>query len=275
MSDHSDLTSLPDIFGMTHPGAVRTENEDAIDWWIDRKTGLCICVLADGMGGHHGGAYASKLALSSIRKSISDNVQSDFLDQIIVESILIEAAEAANESIQHARQSEPEFSQMGTTLVLVAIWQFQVLVLHVGDSRCYLIEACDPHIENKMPEPAQLTRDDSVVQSMLDEGVITQDDVPNIPYRNRLTNALGINSTLRYQILQRELNPGDVLLICSDGFHQAVAMEQIANTVAAISKDTVEELLQVSLDNKTDDNTSLILAGYKPVSFPVQRTQEM
>jgi len=93
--------------------------------------------------------------------------------------------------------------------------------------------------------------------------VITKEDVPHVPYRNRLTNALGMQQDLSYSVSSYRLDEGDVVLICSDGFYQAVALDAIVRYLRdqGCSEGATESLLKLSLDNNTDDNTSLILIG--------------
>jgi PPM family protein phosphatase len=286
------------ITGLSHTGAVRAENEDAICWWNELDESVHFGVLVDGMGGHKGGALASEISINTIRSFIhsafknpaiinfssgSDQSSDDSLDDNCdpnvkqLKSIMAAATRAANEAIQQARAEQSEFKEMGTTLVFVAIWNGNLIVLHTGDSRCYLLPKPSKTQSSKTDKPKymQLTRDDSVVQSMLDEGVITLEDVPNIPYRNRLTNALGINSTLAYSISSHRFSEEDSLLICSDGFYQAVAMEDACEVVQAqgATQTAVDQLIGMSLDNHTDDNTSVILMGFDARADEVQPAQ--
>ena len=242
--------------GLTHPGTVRAENEDVIDWWFEPKFSLTFALVADGMGGHDGGAEASSVAAQVLRQKMQQLVK-DFAQNIDqLEGLMISALEASNDAVYKARQSKQAESKMGTTIVFAALWNHHLIVLHAGDSRCYVISG-------KHPEPLQLTRDDSVVQAMLDEGVITKEDVPHVPYRNRLTNALGMQQDLSYSVSSYRLDEGDVVLICSDGFYQAVALDAIVRYLRdqGCSEGATESLLKLSLDNNTDDNTSLILIG--------------
>lgn len=299
---HSTLS----IAGLSHTGAVRAENEDAIYWWNELDEAVHFGVLVDGMGGHKGGALASEISINTIRSFIHsafknpaiinfssgsehslDHAVDHTVDHTLdhnndrnlnqLQSIMAAATRSANEAIQQARAEQTEFKEMGTTLVFVAIWNGNLVVLHTGDSRCYLLPKASNTDTSKTDTPnyIQLTRDDSVVQSMLDEGVITLEDVPNIPYRNRLTNALGINSTLAYSISSHRFSEDDSLLICSDGFYQAVTMEDACEVVQAkgATQKAVEQLIDMSLDNHTDDNTSVILIGFSAKADAVQQAQ--
>jgi protein phosphatase len=271
---HSNPSTVH-IAGLSHSGTVRTENEDAVYWWHESDQDICFGILADGMGGHKGGALASELSIQTIRsftRAASEHFQQS-LEHL--EKIMAAASEAANEAIQQARAEQPEFKDMGTTLVFIGIWNENLIILHAGDSRCYLLPSPlrDQLAQSNRPAYTQLTRDDSVVQSMLDEGVITPEDVPNIPYRNRLTNALGIKSPLVYSLASHKFSEGSSLLICSDGFYQAVSMNDASRLIydQGVNQKTVEQLIQMSLDNQTNDNTSVILMGFGADAAYVQQ----
>lgn len=244
------------VYGLTHPGPVRAENEDVVDWWVEPQFGLTFALVADGMGGHDGGAEASRIASQALRLTMQQLV-TDFAQDIDqLEGMMISALEVSNDAVCKARQGKRTESKMGTTIVFAALWNHHLVVLHAGDSRCYVFSG-------NSPAPLQLTRDDSVVQAMLDEGVITKEDVAHVPYRNRLTNALGMQQELSYSVSSHILDEEDVVLLCSDGFYQAVDLDAIRPCLAeqGCSQDVTEFLLNLSLDNNTDDNTSLILIG--------------
>lgn len=245
-------------FGFTHPGTVREQNEDVIDWWNEPRYDLTFALLADGMGGHAGGAEASRLAADTIRSEISRAIDERCVDIASLKAMMVAAVEKSNNAICKVRQTNPEQEKMGTTIVFAALWNQQLIVLHIGDSRCYVVNA--KHSERA---PMQLTRDDSVVQAMLDEGLITAEDVPNVPYRNRLTNALGMQEELKYTVSVHTLDANDIVFLCSDGFYQSVEFVSFRSLLKerGCSNDTAEELLNLSLDNSADDNTSLILIG--------------
>lgn len=257
MNKAYSISRSPKIAGLTHVGTIREENEDAISWWTELNGALCFGVLADGMGGHSGGALASGIALDTIQNCVHESLEKLQNRDVELEAVMVAAAQAANTAVQASRDSL-QFEKMGTTLVFIAVWNGQMVILHAGDSRCYLLSEGQSQTDHDF---IQLTRDDSVVQAMLEEGVITEEDVPNIPYRNRLTNALGIQTPLLYTVSSRELCAGDVLLMCSDGFYQAVEMSEVSTRVLeqGVNQKSVEGLIQLSLDNHTDDNTSVIL----------------
>jgi len=260
MIDSIESDSCASIYGSTHEGMVREENEDAIAWWCSPDQTIRFGLLADGMGGHAGGAIASRMAISTIQDEVTTHIQDVSSGLTNLKALMVRAVEKANQKIFSERQHNQAVGSMGTTIVFVAVWNYQLVLIHLGDSRCYILNG-----GTDMQELTQLTRDDSVVQAMLEEGVITEADIPNIPYRNRLTNALGIKAKLEHSCSDRTLNRDDILLLCSDGFYQAIEFEDVKNVIRreGVSKQSTEQLVGLSLDNNTDDNTSVLLVACK------------
>lgn len=250
------------IAGISVCGPVRPENQDYIKWWQDERHKATFAVLADGMGGHKGGALASQLCAEHIQKicfqelaSVPDNA----LDSQRLEELVVKAAEAANTILREARTTEPEHEKMGTTIVLVAILGKEASLLHCGDSRCYILRA--PNNAHQ-----QLTVDHTVVQSMLDEGLVEAADIVHIPYRNMLKHAVGIEDKLHYSLTRIQLNDADTLVLCSDGFYEAFNFDglldkQVKNNLQNVS----EALVEASIASGSTDNSSVIL---------IQQTQE-
>ena len=140
---------------------------------------------------------------------------------------------------------------MGTTIVLAWVSGQRALVAHIGDSRCYRVQNNTLYC---------LTRDDTVVQNMLEDGSIREHDVPNVPFRNVLTRALGASDAIATfrEIL---LEPGDQLLLCSDGLTEA--LDEAAWPPLLSRADSVQgaaqALVAASLENKAKDNVSVVL----------------
>ena len=160
----ANLSSALEVATATHPGMVRSHNEDSIA--ADSEIGLA--VLADGMGGYNAGEVASGIAVELIRtelkKAIAERKSKD-LNGSNVETLLAEHAERANSAIYQAAQSQPQYSGMGTTLV-VAMWHDNKMsVGHIGDSRLYRLRG---------ETLEQVTRDHSLLQEQIDSGMITK-----------------------------------------------------------------------------------------------------
>lgn len=267
MLSESDCAIRYKVFGLTHPGTVRSENEDVIDWWYDPQCALTFALVADGMGGHDGGAEASRIAADTIRRRISSLVRGFTGDIEVLKKLMISALKDANTAICRASEAHDERKKMGTTIVFAAVFNDRLVVLHVGDSRCYLLHP-------KTGEQSQLTRDDSVVQAMLDEGVITKEDVPNVPYRNRLTNALGMQHALEYSLNEHIVDQNALVLLCSDGFYHVVELDEVCALLRdkGCTQEVSQSLLEISLNNHTNDNTSLVLIA---ADIDTNRVQEL
>ncbi len=161
------------------------------------------------------------------------------------------AINLANECIQERRAGDTELAKMGTTLVIAWVIDGEAHIAHLGDSRCYLVHE---------GELQCLTRDDTVVQNMLEDGSIQPDDVPNVPFRNVLTRALGASSSLA-SFGRVALASGDRLLLCSDGLTDALPEADWLPMISGLgsAEDKARALVNASLDNQAADNVSVVL----------------
>ena len=237
-------------WGLSHQGCVRSQNQDA--YQIEELSGgAVLCVVCDGMGGAKSGNIASSLALDVFIQEVRQQHKPGMsLEQI--EKMLRSSAELANATVyEQARQFE-EFSGMGTTLVAAYIRGNRATVLNVGDSRCYLINR---------EGIRQLTRDHSLVQMMLARGELTQSQARSYPGKNYITRAVGTEPTVESDIFRRRLDPGDALLLCSDGLHGVVEDQEILFEVV-YGKDQMhccQRLLDIALMRGAPDNVTSIL----------------
>ena len=257
--------SLVEAFGMSNVGCVREANQDSVAFWSHLETGTELAVLADGMGGYEGGGLASSLAVDTVFEVFQEMLcdldilhPRKGLEPSILTPLLLTASQEANRNVRRARSDYPEYKDMGTTLLAVAMNSRQATIVHAGDSRCYKIQTDRFQRNLKF---TQMTRDDSVVQAMLDDGIITPEDVSRIPYRNMLTRALGPKEHVEFTVNSITLQPGDMLLLCSDGFYNAVSQAEISECLPAGMpiQDQVGLLIEKSLQNQADDNTSVVL----------------
>jgi protein phosphatase len=247
-----DLRSALEIATATDSGMVRSHNEDSIG--ADGEVGLA--VLADGMGGYNAGEVASGIAVELIkaemRKALADKKPEE-LDGPGAERLIAENAARANAAIYHASQSQPQYSGMGTTLV-VALWHDnQISVGHVGDSRLYRLRA---------GALEQVTRDHSLLQEQIDSGMITKEQARHSQHKNLVTRAVGIDPEVEPEVHTYPAQPGDIFLICSDGLNDMVVDEDIQNTLASLSANlplAAQQLVQQANDNGGRDNVSVIL----------------
>lgn len=241
-----DLSSALQMVSRTDSGMVRTHNEDAVA--IFPAVGLSI--LADGMGGYNAGEVASGMATAVIGTELQQGLGEGSRS---VSELLETVIGHANESIYRAAESQPQYSGMGTTLVMAVFRDNHISVAHIGDSRMYRLR--DGVFEC-------VTRDHSLLQEQIDSGMITEEDARRSQNKNLVTRALGVDPVVEPEIHTYEVETGDVYLFCSDGLNDMVDNDDIALTLQALSANldlAAEQLVQMANDNGGRDNVSVIL----------------
>lgn len=243
--------------GRTDVGVRRKNNQDAIAWRLDDAGTSGYAVVADGMGGYAGGEVASRIAVDVVCRHLDPLLTGAPLDDPAAEVQLQKAISNANDRIMEARREEPELSRMGTTLVVAWVQQGRAHIGHLGDSRCYRIT------ESGLD---QRTRDDTVVQNMVDDGSITPEEAPRVPFRNVLTRALGSSEDTTASFDHFDMVAGERLLLCSDGLPEAVPeSDWQAHLQPDASLDSqAQRLVDASLDNQAPDNVSVVLIQISP-----------
>ena len=207
-----------EIDGRTDTGRVRDHNEDCLG--LDESRGLLL--VADGMGGHKAGEVASSIAVSSIMRGIAgDGTGTQGLSRRVRLDSLIRTADAA---IREKASKDPDCSGMGTTLVALWAGEGAFTVAHVGDSRAYLYR------EGAL---TRLTRDHSQVQEDLDAGAITEAEAAEATFQNVLTRALGAGSRSEADFSEGKIEPGDILILATDGLCKMIDDARIARIAAA------------------------------------------
>ncbi len=215
--------------GRTDIGKVRDENEDSIQWAVHPKQPFGFAVIADGMGGYTGGALASSIAVNRIKQSMMEVIDQDFLDCALelqlslIRSKLLNSVQHANKEIIDAKLTRPDLAQMGTTTVVVVVWQHYLLVAHVGDSRAYKWDS---------QGLAPITKDHSLVQEMIDSGSLTPEEAKNSNIRNHITRALGVIEDVQAQIGTITLERNTTLMLCSDGLTEYLSDADIEYILA-------------------------------------------
>jgi protein phosphatase len=247
-----NLKTALDVATATHPGMVRSHNEDSIA--ADGEAGLA--VLADGMGGYNAGEVASGIAVAFIKTELKKELagrKPEDLDQQKAEKLITDHAARANAAIYQSAQSQPQYSGMGTTLV-VALWHDnQISVGHVGDSRLYRLR------EGKL---SQVTRDHSLLQEQIDSGMITKAQARHSQNKNLVTRAVGIDPDVETEVHTYPVQVGDIYLMCSDGLNDMVTDEDIELTLSSLAANlplAAQQLVQQACDNGGRDNVSVIL----------------
>lgn len=201
----------------TDPGLIRRNNEDAV--CFDERCG--VAVLADGMGGYSAGEVASGMATTLITTELTlwltRDTPSTHPDDIC--RALVASVDKANQGVLQAALDNPDYTGMGTTLVVGVFQGDHLFLTHVGDSRCYRLRS------GKL---TQITKDHSLLQEQLDAGLITRAHGVGRPGRNILTRALGVDPNLPFEVKVHRVAAGDLYLMCSDGLTDMVDDASIA-----------------------------------------------
>ncbi|MDX6353803.1 MAG: family protein phosphatase [Streptomyces sp.] len=225
----------------SHKGMIREGNEDS------GYAGPRLLAIADGMGGQAAGEVASSEVISTIVTLDDDIPGSDILTSLGT------AVQRANDQLLHMVQEDPQLEGMGTTLTAL-LWTGQRLgLVHVGDSRAYLLR--DGVL-------TQITQDHTWVQRLVDEGRITEEEATTHPQRSLLMRALGSGEHVEPDLSIREVRVGDRYLICSDGLSGVVSHQTLEDTLAGYQAphETVQELIQLALRGGGPDNITCIVA---------------
>lgn len=254
------ITEVLEIISQTHPGMVRSHNEDS----IADNPACGLVVLADGMGGYNAGEVASGIAVSVTATEVSHRLQNASPIERDAETgeelavlLLRENIQKANSSIFNAAQSQPQYAGMGTTIVAGLFYDNRVAVGHVGDSRMY-------RLRGEVLEV--ITRDHSLLQEQIDSGMISVADARLSKNKNLVTRAVGIDAELEPEIHVHDVLKGDIYLLCSDGLNDMVEDDDIQATLYAMQGNLVmaaEQLIQAANDNGGRDNVSVILIKVK------------
>jgi PPM family protein phosphatase len=245
------MTFALDFALKTHPGLVRPLNEDAVG--ADPEVGLFL--LADGLGGYNAGEIASTMAVSTVLNRLTDELrcaqaeEREFDPRRTLNTALVEM----NQAIYRAALNSSAFEGMATTIVVAWLFGGRLWTAHAGDSRLYRLRG---------GELAQLTRDHSFSQELLDAGMVTEEEVRLLPAKNLVTRALGAGTDVEPEIHDHDLAAGDVLLLCSDGLTEMVGPYEVAGLMNACLPDlaeTARRLVDMANEAGGRDNTSVVL----------------
>ena len=262
-------------YAATDVGRHREGNED------NMFSGTTVFAVADGMGGHVAGEVASETALRPIAKLDGQT----FDEARDATEALRQAIEAANRNVVGQAQADPQLAGMGTTLTAVMVRDGQLHIAHVGDSRAYLLR--DGETIN------QLTTDHTLVEQLVQDGRLSRDEVATHPQRSVITRAIGVDAEVEVDTLAPlVLQPGDQVLLCSDGLSGPVSDPQISDLLRdePDGNAAVEQLIQAANDAGGPDNITVVLlrvegdegdgatagtaAGPPPRSIPIRTRPE-
>ena len=227
----------------------RVHNED--NYLLSDKSEFpMLFAVADGMGGHAAGAVASKLLVEQLA----------MFDEMVEPEreleLLRHAIESANLGIYRAAEKDRALSGMGTTLVAALILGREYIAANVGDSRMYQYH--DKTLDT-------VTTDHSLVEQLVLAGAITKDEARAHPQRNIITRAMGVSPKVDVDLFERVWNPGDILVICSDGLHGSVEDEDMISVLSSNRslESMCDLLVQLALDNGGTDNITVILVRFE------------
>ena len=232
-------------FGQTDIGLKRSNNEDAFLCRPD----LAIGAVADGMGGAASGEVASKIFVDTALEVFSAAGHPTERDNYL---LVQETFRLANERILNGARNDPRYRGMGCTAEVFAVSDQNYVIGHVGDSRTY---------RSRQGELKQLTRDHSLIQDQVDQGLITLEEAQRHSLRNVILRAVGIEETLAVDITRGKGIPGDSFLLCSDGLTSAVE-DQLIQDVLSLPMDLsqkVEKLIHLAKSAGGNDNITVVL----------------
>lgn len=239
-------------------GRVRSENQDFAIVADGSESGTGkghLMVVADGMGGHKGGATASKLAASTIKERYLAAEGGD------VTAILADAINQANAVIYQQAAENEDLEGMGTTTSALVIREGRAWIGHVGDSRIYRI---------REREIEQITDDHSLVATMVREGLLSAEEAETHPRRNVLQRSMGVSSEVEADVAGPfDLVPGDRFILCSDGLHGLVSADEISEVVLGDEiEPAADRLVELALDRGAPDNVTVIVAAVDATDNP-------
>lgn len=235
---------------MTDTGLVRKDNQDA--YAVESlESGQIICVVCDGMGGTAGGQLASRIAVSAFTEELRGVLTAEMTPQQLREASSY-AASLANKAVRSAAEQTEECRDMGTTLVSAVSYDGGTVICNVGDSRAY-------HITQD--GITRVTKDHSVVESMVDRGDITAEEARRHPNKNLITRALGPDATVACDGYICPMAAGDYLLLCTDGLVDTVTdQEMLFEVIHGENPETcLQRLLTISKSRGAADNVTAVL----------------
>ncbi|HSR62552.1 MAG TPA: Stp1/IreP family PP2C-type Ser/Thr phosphatase [Gammaproteobacteria bacterium] len=254
-----------EIVNVSDVGRKRPHNEDS----TASNSDIGIFVLADGMGGYKAGEVASAIAVMTIlddvgtglKKVPSGSGNGGIGGGFSYHSDLVKKAiDHANSNIYQLAQSESDCEGMGTTVVIGLVCGDRISIGNVGDSRLY-------RLRNNQFE--QITKDHSLIQELIDRGFYTPEEAAEKTPRNLVTRALGLDAGVEVDIIEDQVLPGDIYLLCSDGLNDMVNDEEIHLTLSKYSANLVraaDELVRMANSNGGKDNISVVLVRVKEIT---------
>ncbi|MFZ3063610.1 MAG: Stp1/IreP family PP2C-type Ser/Thr phosphatase [Actinomycetota bacterium] len=231
----------------TDIGKLREINEDT--FLVEDK----IFAVADGMGGHRAGEVASSMAIDILKKRAGEFEEGDTPQRI--QKMLKEALDEVNDAIVKKGETQGDYLGMGTTLTAFHISERRIFLVHIGDSRAYLI---------RKEKITQLTQDHTLVADMVGKGEISEEEARIHPLKNILVRALGTDVKAEADLLSEEVQPGDRILLCSDGLSSMLRDEEILSIVneSESLENACQRLIDTANTNGGEDNITVVLVEF-------------
>lgn len=246
--------------GQTDTGCVRKHNEDNL--LVDTELGLF--AVADGLGGHAAGEVASQIVVEKISQFIAQTAEPDLTWPLEYDSGLhhdgnrLKAAlMLSDQAIVEDIRNNPERDTMGSTVVACLVRGGHVTLVHVGDSRAYLLNSQGIR---------QVTQDHSWVAEQVANGILTPEEARKHPFRNVITQALGNGGELDVAVQELDLQEMDRLLLCSDGLSGMIQDHDIWEIVqgATSLQEATQRLTARAVENGGEDNITVVIIGFEP-----------
>lgn len=238
-----------ELWGTTNRGVVRDENQDAFQIEAFNAQQM-FAVVCDGMGGARAGKVASSLAVDAFVEQMRCLWQQA---EKKPRDMLVDAASLANSQVHLKSNTDSACFGMGTTMVSLFLEQGHALILNEGDSRAY-------HI--KSDSITQITRDHSLVEDLVQRGELTADQARVHPHKNLITRALGAEPDLRADIFELDVEPGEYIVLCTDGLSNVVSDQEILYEVifGGPEEDCCRRLMEIAINRGAPDNVTVVLA---------------
>lgn len=234
-------------FSKTDIGMVREVNQDYV-YVSDSPIGKLpnLFVVADGMGGHKAGEFASRFTVEVVREELANSSEDG------PEAMIRQAITSANQKLLETARQDSKLEGMGTTLVVATVIERTLYFANVGDSRLYLLN----------DDIKQISKDHSLVQEMVRLGGIKQEDAKHHPDKNIITRAIGAKDKVEIDFYEYRLKKGDIILMCTDGLSNMVEDHEMLRIVKS-SRDVVEaveRLIERANQNGGNDNIGVVVA---------------
>lgn len=240
-------------------GSYRERNEDSCVADEDRG----VFLVADGVGGHHGGKEASEIVGRVLPDWLAATAKCAWQDVDIIESAVTDAVEAARQEMAEFAEQTANFGQMAATMAFTLVVDRTLYVTRVGDCRAYLLHRGRLH---------RLTKDQTFIQAALDVGMLTEEQARDHAWRHVVTNTIGVKPLdAAIEVDEYDLSSGDRLLLCSDGLTDVVWDEELERCLmlGCDAQTTANALVELALDHDSHDNVSCIVVDLEEAKVPL------